>query len=100
MVVEEVDLWRMIRPETEGEVEEVPGRFIGSLEELLRRDVLNFFERRSRASWLKCDGGRCSPTFSVSLFRPTWRSALSAFLSVLFSSTAGSKPQSSPSLKL
>lgn len=34
----------MIRPETDGEVEEVPGRFIGSLEGLLRRDVLDFRE--------------------------------------------------------
>jgi hypothetical protein len=34
----------VIRLERQGEVEDVPGRFIGSLEELLRRDVLDFGE--------------------------------------------------------
>jgi hypothetical protein len=34
----------MIRLGTQGELEDVPGRFIGSLEEWLRRDLLEFGE--------------------------------------------------------
>ena len=34
----------MIRLETQAGLSDVPGRFIGSLEELLRRDVLDFGE--------------------------------------------------------
>jgi len=35
----------MIRLGRQGEVEDVPGRFIGTLEELLRRDVVDFGEK-------------------------------------------------------
>jgi hypothetical protein len=64
----------MIRLEREGEVEDVPGRFIGSLEEELRRDVLDFGEE-VEGELVKERRRRCLP-FSA-LLDPTWRSALS-----------------------
>ena len=93
----------MIRLETQGELEDVPGRFIGSLYELLRRDVLDFGEE-VEGELVEERRRRCPPLGALPFFgsdsshmevRP-----LSPSLSLIFSPTTGYQPQSCPPLKL